>query len=41
MIREVHKFEEAFEIPDEDHIEMIERIVEQTMLLDEVEDAVD
>ncbi|EKX49263.1 hypothetical protein GUITHDRAFT_104791 [Guillardia theta CCMP2712] len=41
VIREVHKFEEAFEIPDEDHIEMIERIVEQTMLLDEVEDAVD
>ena len=32
---QVHKFEEGFEKPDEESIEMLEEIVEQTMLCDE------
>mmetsp|Transcript_40511 Transcript_40511/g.63246 ORF Transcript_40511/g.63246 Transcript_40511/m.63246 type:complete len:89 (+) Transcript_40511:827-1093(+) len=35
VMREVHKFENNYEVPIEEHIEMLEMIVEYTMLLDE------
>ena len=35
VLREVHKFENNYQIPIDDHIEALEIIVEQTMLLDE------
>jgi succinylglutamate desuccinylase len=35
VLREVHKFENSFQIPIDEHIEALEIIVEQTVLLDE------
>ncbi|KAJ1477513.1 hypothetical protein T484DRAFT_1963201 [Baffinella frigidus] len=37
VLREVHKFEESFEVPDEDLIELLELVVEAVMLIDEPE----
>ena len=37
LMWQVHKFEGAFEVPDDDMVEMLEVVVERTILSDEVD----